>query len=219
MSFFTPPKKKLLKSLNTPAKVQDYLNSLEFNFETDGKDVIKSPIRVMREKSAHCMEGAVLAAYILSLHGYKPLILHLQTTKHDFDHVIAVFQKDGLWGAISKTNHAVLRYREPVYQTVRELVMSYFHEYFLNGNGQKTLRRYSKVLDLSKKDILKKIGKDWAVREDDLWEIDDELDRIKHFDIVPKKISKKVYKNLRKADKVEIEAGKIEEYKKKKYNK
>jgi hypothetical protein len=215
MIFFTPTEKTLLKKLNTPAKVQDYLNSLKFNFETDGKDVIKSPVRVMREKSAHCMEGAVLAAYILSLHGYKPLILHLQTTKHDFDHVIAVFQKDGLWGAISKTNHAVLRYREAVYKDIRELVMSYFHEYFLNNNGQKTLRKYSEVLDLSKKDILKKIGKDWAVREDDLWEIDDELDRIKHYEIVPKKLSKKVYKNLRKADKIEIEAGKIEEYKRK----
>ena len=211
---FTPPEKKLLQKLNTPSKVQDYLNSLEFNFEEDGKDVIKSPIRVMREKKAHCMEGAVLAAYILSLHGQKPMLLHLQTEKGDYDHVVALFEQNGLWGAISKTNHAVLRYRESVYQTVRELVMSYFHEYFLNKNGRKTLRKYSDVLDLSKINILKKIGKDWPVSEEDLWEIDNELDRIRHFDIVPKKVSKKVWQNLRKADKIEIEAGKIVEYKK-----
>jgi hypothetical protein len=205
---FTQKEKTLLKKLNTPAKVQDYLNSLEFNFEEDGKDVIKSPIRVMREKKAHCMEGAVLAAYILSLHKNKPMILHLQTEKGDYDHVIALFKQNGLWGAISKTNHAVLRYREPVYKTVRELVMSYFHEYFLNSNGKKTLRRYSSLLELSKN----KFCKNWEVSEEDLWEIDEELDKIKHFDIAPKS----VFKNLRKADKIETEAGKIEEYKKSK---
>lgn len=207
---FNKKEKVLLKKLNTPGRVQDYLNSLEFNFEEDGKDVIKSPIRVMREKKAHCMEGAVLAAYILSLQGHKPLVLHLQTEKGDYDHVIALFKQNGLLGAISKTNHAVLRYREPVYKTVRELVMSYFHEYFLNNNGRKTLRKYSVLLNLNK------FGKNWMTREDDLWEIDDELDRIKHFDIIPKNISKKVLKNLRKADKIEIETGKMEEYKRKK---
>jgi hypothetical protein len=210
MLLFTPTEKALLKKLNTPAKVQDFLNGLKFNFEEDGKGTIKSPIRVLREKNAHCMEGALLGAYILSLHGYKPLILHLQVEKGDFDHVIALFQQNGLWGALSKTNHGVLRYREAVYKNVRELVMSYFHEYFLNSNGKKTLRKYSVPLNLNK------FGKDWMTREDDLWEIDDELDRIKHFDIFEKSKSKKVLKNLRKADKIEIEMGKIEEYKRKK---
>ncbi|MCM2339293.1 MAG: hypothetical protein NDI62_02450 [Burkholderiales bacterium] len=187
-----------MKRLNTPAKVQDFLNSLKFNFEKDGKNVIKSPIRVLREKNAHCIEGAILGAYVLSLHGYKPLILHLKTTKGDFDHMITPFKKDGLWGALSKTNHAVLRYREPVYKNIRELVMSYFHEYFLD-NGNKTLRSYSIPLNLNI------FEKGWEVAEYDLWGIDDELDKIKHYNI----LSKTVLKNLRKVDKVEVEAGKI----------
>ena len=100
-------------------------------------------------KEADCLEGAIFAAAVLEFHGGKPLLLDLRTTKkpYDYDHVIAIFQMDGCFGAISKTNHSVLRYREPVYKTVRELVMSYFHEYFLK-NGKKTLREYSKILDL-----------------------------------------------------------------------
>ena len=135
---FTKKEIALIKKLNTPAKVQDYLNSLKFNFE-EGGETLKSPIGVLREGNAHCLEGAILGAYILSIHGHKPLILHLETTKDDFDHVIATFRVNSLWGALSKTNHAVLRYREPIYKNIRELVMSYFHEYFLD-NGVKTLR-------------------------------------------------------------------------------
>ena len=129
MLTFTKKEIALMRKLNTPAKVQDFLNTLLFNFEEEG-DTLKSPIMTLREGKAHCMEGALLGAYILSIHGCKPLILHLKTTKGDFDHVIALFQESGYWGALSKTNHAVLRYREPVYRNVRELVMSYFHEYF-----------------------------------------------------------------------------------------
>ena len=198
---FTEKEITLIKKLDTPGKVQDFLNGLLFNFEEDGKDTIKSPIRVIREKKAHCFEGALLGAYLLSLHGYKPLILHLKTTKNDFDHVIALFKEDGLWGALSKTNHAVLRYREPVYKNVRELVMSYFHVYFLD-NGLKTLRKYSEPLDLNV------FEKGWETSEKDLWKIDKKLDKIKHYDIAPKKTLKK----LRKAEKIEIEAGKIKEY-------
>lgn len=200
MLSFTKEENSLMKKLNTPAKIQDFLNSLEFNFELDGKQTLKSPLMVLRTKNAHCIEGAILAAYILSLHGYPPLILHLKTIKGDFDHVIALFKQNGLWGALSKTNHSVLRYREPVYRSVRELVMSYFHEYFLN-DGRKTLIKYSRPLKLSI------FEKGWEVEEDYLWGIDDELDRIKHYDIVPKNAVK-----FRRADKIEIEAGKVLEY-------
>lgn len=200
---FTKGELKFLKSLNTPAKVQDYLNSIPFNFEYDGIDVIKSPIRSMREKNIHCFEGALLGAYILSLNGYKPTILHLKTTKHDLDHVITPFKVGKYWGALSKTNHNVLRYREPIYKNIRELAMSYFHEYFLD-KGDKTLRQYSDVLDLNK------IKENWAIDENDLWYIDKALDKMKHFPIVPKGILKK----LRKVDKIEVSAGKEEEYKK-----
>lgn len=199
---FSKKEKDLLKKLNTPVKVQDFLNGLKFNFEKNG-ETLKSPIMTLRKKEAHCFEGALLAAYILSLHGHKPLILHLQTTKGDFDHIITLFKQNNLWGALSKTNHAVLRYREPIYKNVRELVMSYFHEYFLD-NGKKTLRKYSRPLNLNV------FEKGWELEDGDLWGIDEELDKIKHYDI----LSKAAIKNLRKADKIEIEAGKIVEYKK-----
>src|SRR3989344_5772668 len=183
---FTLREKVLMQKLNTPAKVQDFLNKLLFNFEKNG-ETLKSPIRILRTKSTHCMEGALFGAYILSLHGFLPLVLHLETTEDDFDHVIVPFKQHGFWGALSKTNHAMLRYREPVYKNIRELVMSYFHEYFLSKNGKKTLRRYSKPLNLNV------FGKKWITDEKELWYIDKKLDKIKHHRIVPEKI----FKNLR----------------------
>ncbi|HEU0085396.1 MAG TPA: hypothetical protein VFQ59_00330 [Candidatus Paceibacterota bacterium] len=198
---FTQKEKKLIKSLNTPAKIQDFLNKLPFNFEKDGHDTIKSPLRTLREKNAHCFEGALLGAYILSQHGHTPLLLHLKTTSDDMDHVIAPFKINGLWGALSKTNHAVLRYRDPVYKNIRELVMSYFHEYFLY-NGKKTLRQYSKPLDM------RVFKKGWEVSVEDLWIVDEALDRAKNFDIAPKNIIAK----LRKADILERKVGQVEEY-------
>ena len=185
-----------------PAKVQDFLNTLRFNFEEKG-ETLKSPICTLRSGSAHCFEGALLGAYILSVHGFKPLIMHLQADKEDYDHVIAPFKINGLWGALSKTNHAVLRYREPVYKNIRELAMSYFHEYFLD-NGKKTLRQYSALFDLSK------IKKNWIKEGDNLWWLDKKLDRVKHYNIAPKDVLKK----LRKAEKIEILAGKMVEFKK-----
>jgi hypothetical protein len=199
---FTKEDIKLFKKLNTPAKIQDFLNSIPINYEKNGVDTVKSPVRVMRVNSAHCIEGALLGAYILSLHGYKPLVLHLKASKKDLDHVIAPFKENGYWGALSKTNHAVLRYREPVYESIRELVMSYFHEYFID-DGLKTLREYSDPLDLSI------FNKDWMLEEKDLWGIDEELDKIKHHNIAPKENLSK----FRKADDIEIEAGKIVEWK------
>ena len=215
---FTKKEKDLLKKLNTPAKVQDFLNGLKFNFEEHDefpqgqssrklsrklkkKETLKSPLFTLRVRKAHCLEGALLGAYILSLHKFTPYLLHLKTTKNDFDHVVAPFKIDGLWGALSKTNHAVLRYREPVYKNIRELIMSYFHEYFLD-DGKKTLRQYSKLLNLNV------FEKNWPTLEGGLWGIDEELDKIKHYYIAPKK----AFKNLRKADKIEIKAGKIKEY-------
>ena len=201
---FTKKEKALMKKLNTPAKVQDFLDSLRFNFEKQGKKTVetcKSPVMVLRTGSAHCLEGALLGAYILSLHDFPPLVLHQRAVRDDYDHTITPFKVRGFWGALSKTNHNVLRYREPVYKSIRELLMSYFHEYYLN-RGKKTLRQYSRPLNLDT------FPKDWMIQERDLWEIDKKLDEIKHYDVLPKAHIKK----LRKADKVEIEAGKIVEY-------
>jgi hypothetical protein len=192
---------KVLNKLNTPQKIQDFLNKIPINFEEDG-GTARSPRQVLKLRKAHCIEGALLAAVALWYHGHKPLLLDLVTTKNDDDHVVALFKQNGFWGAISKTNHAVLRYREPVYKTVRELAMSYFHEYF-KDTGQKTLRKFSRPYDLSK---IK--NKDWLTSGEDLWEINNALDDYFHYNILtPKQI-----KNLRLAEKIEVEAGKLVEW-------
>ena len=193
---------KILNQLNTPQKIQTFLNKLPINFEEKG-DTAMSPREVLKKKNAHCMEGALLAATALWYHGKKPLLLDLVTTKDDDDHVVTLFKQNGCWGAISKTNHAVLRYREPIYKTVRELAMSYFHEYFKN-NGKKTLRKFSVPFDLSKIE-----DKSWLTSGEDLWEINNLLEASKHFSI----LSQSQIRKLCKAEPIEIEAGKILEWK------
>jgi len=195
---------KLLKKLNTPSKIQDFINKIPANFEKDGKETCMSPKKVLETWKAHCIEGAILAAAILKIHGEKPLLVDLTATKKDFDHVICVFKKNNKWGAISKTNHAVLRYREPVYSNIKELVMSYFHEYF-DDNGKKNLRSYTKPINLNK---FNKIN--WISSDKDLWEIPEYLTKFKHYQI----LTRSQIASLRKADKIEIKAGKLVEFKK-----
>ncbi len=203
---FTKTQQKLFKKLNTPAKIQDFINTIPINFELNG-DTCLSPFVVMKNRKAHCIEGAMLSAYILSLHGHKPLIMDLKVSvknHKDFDHTVALFKIDGYFGAISKTNHAVLRYREPIYKTLRELALSYFHEYFTN-DGKKNLRTYSLPLNLNKFN-----KKNWVYDDENVWYIPTALDESKHYSL----LNQKQTKNLRKADGVEIESGKITEYKK-----
>lgn len=195
---------KLFKSLNTFAKIQDFINTLKINFEERG-DTCMSPRMVLKNGKCHCMEGAILAALILRINGYKPLVVDLLAHDRDFDHVLAVFKKDGKWGAITKTNHAVLRYREPIYRSIRELVMSYFHEYF-DHKGRKNLRSYSKPINLKRFD-----KKGWMTSEDEVWYIPEYITTVKHYSL----LNKKQIAGLRMADKVEIEAGKIVEWKSK----
>ena len=121
---FNKEELKTLKRLDSPAKIQDFLCRLRYN----PKDTCFSPRMVLRKRCCHCVEGAMLAAAALRLNGRKPLLVDLTASRRDLDHVIAVFRENGKWGAISKTNHAVLRYREPVYTSIRELAMSFFHE-------------------------------------------------------------------------------------------
>jgi len=194
---------KILKKLNTPKKIQDFLNKIPINFEEKG-DTCKSPRTVLKENKAQCMEGAMLAAAALRVNGKKPFIVDLTANEKDFDHVICVFKRKGKWGAIGKTNHAVLRYREPIYKDIRELVMSFFHEYF-DDNGKKNLRSYSLPIDLSRFDHL-----NWMSSKEELWEIPEYLANVKHFKI----LNKSQIAGLRKADKIEIEAGKLTEWKK-----
>jgi hypothetical protein len=196
---------RILKKLNTPKKIQDFLDGMKMNFEEEG-DTVFSPATVLKRKVCHCMEGAALAALALRINGYPPLVVDLTANKLDFDHVVAVFKIDGQWGAISKTNHSVLRYREPVYKSIRELVMSYFHEY-LDDLGRKNLRSYSAPVNLKRFD---KLG--WMTTKEEIDYIPEYLADVKHYPI----LTKKQIRNLRRADKIELDAGDIVEWKAKK---
>ncbi len=192
---------KILKPLNTPRKIQAFLDTLKINFEKGG-ETCQSPRRVLQSGRAHCLEGALLAAAALRMNGEPPLVLDLTASDSDDDHVVALFRQHGAWGALSKTNHAVLRYREPVYKTLRELALSYFHEYFTH-DGRKTLRSFSKPVNLCRFDRL-----NWLTTKKDLWEINDYLSEVKHFPI----LNRGQLATLRPADPLEIKAGKLTEW-------
>lgn len=192
---------QILEKLNTPKKIQDFLEKIPINFEPEG-ETLHSPLAVLRENRSHCLEGALLAAACFWQNGERPLLLDLKTISKDDDHVVALFKRNGLWGALSKTNHAVLRYRDPVFKTVRELALSYFNEYFLD-DGVKTLREYSAPFSLLGYD------EEWLDSKENLWAIAEDLDASLHFKILDSKGAR----DLRLADKIEIEAGKIMEWK------
>ncbi len=194
---------KILKKLNTPVKIQDFLDEMKINFEPNG-DTCLPPLMVLKQKTCHCIEAAILAGLALRLAGRPPLLVDLLANKNDFDHVVAVFQQNGKWGAISKTNHAALRYREPIYKSIRELVMSYFHEY-LDDFGRKNLRSYSLPVNLKRFD---KLG--WMTTKEDVFYIPEYLVEVKHFPL----LNQKQIRNLRRADPFEIKIGKITEWKK-----
>lgn len=192
----------IFKKLNLAAKIQNFLDTLPINLEKGGR-TCRSPLSVLEKKEAHCLEGAMFAAACLWFHGEEPLLLDLRSVYRDDDHVIALFREGGRWGAISKTNHAVLRYREPVYKNIRELAMSYFHEYFMD-NGAKTLRTHSAPFSLLRYDS------SWLTDKKNLHYVSRDLDDSPHLELIPGK----AVRRLRRADKIEIEAGKIVEWKK-----
>lgn len=199
----TPKELRLFRRLDTPTKIQSFLNTVPFNFSLRG-DTLHSPRTMVTKKSAQCLEGALFASSVLWHHGHRPLLLDLRSGKGDDDHVVALFRKNGYWGAISKTNHAVLRYRDPIYKSVRELAMSYVHEYFLNTNGKKTLRDHSRPFSLAR------YGTSWITSKENLWNIAEDLDDSPHLPLIPKGVT------LRPADMVERQAGSIVEWKSKK---
>ena len=172
----TPFERRLFRRLDHPKKIQDFLETIPTNFEPNG-ETCKSPRQVLRKRNAHCLEGAFLAAAALWYHGARPLLLDLKATDLDDDHVVTPFRSRGLWGAISKTNHPVLRYRDPVYRNVRELAMSYFHEYTLE-DGRKTLTSYSGFYDL------RRHGFAWITDPEPLWDIQYALDVSPHASIL-----------------------------------
>lgn len=162
------------RRLRTPEKIQRFLDEeVAYNKEPDGPSS-KGPRPVIRDRRAHCMEGALFGAAALRMVGYEPLLLDLEAIRDD-DHVLAIFQQRGHWGAIAKSNYSGLRFREPVYRTLRELVMSYFAHYF-NLKGERTLRAYStRPVNLKRFD-----GIEWMTADRDLWEIPEYLCEIAH---------------------------------------
>lgn len=166
----------VLRRLDTPQKIQAFLYTLGQNFELDG-ETCRSVREVLRTRRAHCIEGAMLAACAMWVHGKPPLLLDMRAVR-DFDHVVALFKHHGCWGAMSKTNGIFLRWRDPVYRNLRELAMSYFHEY-TNRRDHKTLREFSLPYDLRRID-----PRVWVTADKQAWVVAEELDRLRHFKLM-----------------------------------
>ena len=190
-----------LKRLSSPEKIQGFLNAIPCNHEIGGETVL-SVREVLKQRRAHCIEGAMVAAAALWVNGDPPLLMHLDCDLSDYPHVIAVFRRGGHWGAISKTNGAPLRYRDPIYRNLRELVLSYFHEYS-NRRGHKTLRSYSLPFDMRRLPT-----EEWVTSAKSCWKTHDRLTERHHFDL----ISKRQERLLAKRDKFERHASKLVEY-------
>jgi len=170
----TRTEKRLISRLNTPNKIQLFLDDLAYATET----IYRAPLRVLRERNCQCFDGAVFAAAMLYRLGYPALVLDLLPNKRDDDHVLALFRHNGFWGAIAKSNFSGLRFREPVYRDVRELVMSYFEHYY-NLDREKTLRGYTYPLDLKVFDSCF-----WMTEDETMELISQRLDEIRRVNIL-----------------------------------
>ena len=186
---------RILERLNDPIKIQAFLDAIPQNFERDGQTCL-SVREVLRQKRAHCIEGAMLAACALWIHGERPLLLDLKAER-DYDHVVALFRRDGHWGAISKTNPPLLRWRDPVYRTLRELSITYLHEY-ANRRHQKTLRSYAGPLDLRRFD-----PEVWVTNRGNCWDVGFALEDLRHIPLITRAQAKR----LRLRDAIERQAG------------
>lgn len=191
--------RKLLRPLTTPAKIQRFLDEeIAYNQEPRGATCY-SPRTVLRARAAHCMEGAVLAAMALRQLGYPPLLVDLEAVR-DSDHVLAVYRIHGRWGSVAKSDYAGLRSREPVYATVRELAMSYFEHYY-NPAGEKTLRAYSRPVNLARFDRSLR----WMITLGEIWPIPGYLCGIPHAQI----LTKPMERTLARTDARLYEAGRV----------
>lgn len=189
-----------LSKLRTPEQIQDFVNTIPMNFEIGGGTAL-SVTEVLKQRRAHCIEAAFVAACAFYVNGQKPLLMDMGAALGDVDHVIALFKRGRFWGAISKSNGPYLRYRDPIFRNLRELALSYFAEY--TYGRRKTLRTYSVPVDMSKID-----PKLWVTNLDFCAEIVDILTEAKHFDLVPRGQAKR----LRRIDKIERVAVDLDEY-------
>ena len=165
-NMLTKQEKALLSELDTPVKIQHFINSIPYSND----HFYRCPLQVLREKKAHCFDGALFAAMALLRLGYPPLILELIPNARDDDHLLAIYKQHNHWGAVAQSNFTGLRYREPVYRSLRELVMSYFEDFF-NSAGEKTLRGYRGPINLKIFNIL-----NWEITDDGLETLADEMD-------------------------------------------
>jgi hypothetical protein len=180
LSPFTPTELAVFRRLTSPARIQRFLDELAYNKEPAGA-TCRSPRMVLRDRTAHCMEGALFGAAALRMLGHQPLLLDFEAVRDD-DHVLAIFRVRGHWGALAKSNYSGLRYREPVYRTLRELAMSYFEHYY-NLRKEKTLRRYSRPVNLKRFDPM-----GWMTAEENVWTIPEYLCTIRHTPVLPERL-------------------------------
>jgi len=180
---FTPAELRQLRRLKDPHGIQKFLDALPYHLA----DTAWSPRLVLRERTAHCLEGAIFAAAALRANGYPPLILDLEA-EHDTDHVVAIYRVDGHWGAVAKSNFTGCRYREPVYRSLRELALSYFNIYF-NLRGERSLRTFSRPVNLARFDHL-----DWMTTEKPIWFIVNYLFEIYHHKLLKPRMAKRLHR-------------------------
>jgi len=188
----SPADVRTLRALKTPAQIQKFVDELAYQYA----NTAGSPQRVLRERKGHCLEGALLAAAALRVMGYPPLLMDLEGV-HDDDHVVALYRQHGLWGGIAKSNFAGLRFRAPVYRTLRELAMSYFEHYY-NLRRERTLRSYSRPVNLVRLD-----RQGWMTSEEDVWCVPELLIAARHYPLFPHKVAR----TLPRLDRRSFEAG------------
>lgn len=177
---FTEREARFLRRLSPAWRIQRFLD--EIDYDVSGRSC-RSPRRVLRERSAQCLDGALFAAAALRMQGHPPLVLDFEAERDD-DHVVAVFRQNGCWGAIARSNYSGLRFREPIFRTVRELALSYFESYF-NLRREKTLRRYSRPVGLARFDRLS-----WMTCEEDLWCVSDYLFTVRHYRLIAPRVER-----------------------------
>jgi hypothetical protein len=178
---FSPSEIRRLRALKTPQLIQRFLEDMPYHHAKTAW----SPRVVLREGTAHCLEGAIFAAAALRVNGFKPLLWDLEAVR-DTDHVLAIYQFDGHWGSIAKSNFATLRFREPVYRSLRELAMSYFDGYY-NLLGERTLRAFSRPVDLSQFDRL-----NWMTTDQPVWFVAEHLCHISHTSLITRAQEKRL---------------------------
>jgi hypothetical protein len=201
-NLLTPAERRLFARLDSPQKIQTYIDRLPANFEPNG-DTIMSPRRMMRHRVAHCAEGALFAAAVLMFHGEDAWLMDIRSLPSDHDHIVTLFKQRGLWGAISKTNHAILRWRDPIYRTPRELAMSFAHEYCLPG-GKKSMLEFSKPFSLTRF-----APERWLAADEELHWLMDKLDEAPHVPVAPPL----ALRARRRSSKIELKAQDAVEWK------